>query len=144
MYCRWELQEDCSDLQSLMERFDSVAELQSHDLGRSLLFMVQDEGDDFRAYFERRNAESVTHANTDAFDAVRASLAAVDIAFQGLQPQVHILLGFVKGFALPTQLDWISGSAFVFCHSGTALALIVRHCGPKFLIQYRVLQFISF
>ena len=78
-----------------MERFESVSELESHDLGRSLLFMVRDEDDGFREYFERRHAESVPHTNVDVFDAVRASIHAVDLAFQGLQPQVHIAVGYM-------------------------------------------------
>jgi hypothetical protein len=43
MYCKWELQEDCSNLGELMRRFDDEAELQSHDLGRSMLEMVRDD-----------------------------------------------------------------------------------------------------
>ena len=36
MFCKWELQEDCSDLRAT----DSEAVMESHELGRSLLFMV--------------------------------------------------------------------------------------------------------
>ena len=43
MYCRWELQEDCSDLGALMVRFDSESELESNALGRSLLRMIRDD-----------------------------------------------------------------------------------------------------
>ena len=43
MYCRWELEEDCSDLRALMHRFDSEDDLKSHELGRSLLFMLRDD-----------------------------------------------------------------------------------------------------
>ena len=43
MFCKWELQEDCTNLRALMLRFDSEEELDSHELGRSLLFMVRNE-----------------------------------------------------------------------------------------------------
>jgi hypothetical protein len=43
MYCKYELQEDCTSLWRLMVRFDSELELESHELGRSLLFMVRDD-----------------------------------------------------------------------------------------------------
>jgi len=45
MYCRWELLEDCSNLEALMWRFDSEAELESNDLGRALLFMIRNDED---------------------------------------------------------------------------------------------------
>ena len=112
MYCRWELHEDCSDLQALLERFDSVSELESHSLGRSLLFMVRDDDDGFRSYAERRHAEAAHPPNADAFDAVRQRLAAVDLAIQGLQPQVHIVVGYVEGCALPSQRDSVLGRDF--------------------------------
>ena len=44
MYCRWELEEDCSNLEALLLRFDSEAELESHELGCALLHMVRDDG----------------------------------------------------------------------------------------------------
>ena len=43
MFCRWELLEDCNDLQGLLVRFDSEAELESHELGRALLFMIRND-----------------------------------------------------------------------------------------------------
>ena len=43
MYCKWELEEDCSNLRELMLRFDSEAELETHELGRSLLHMLRDD-----------------------------------------------------------------------------------------------------
>jgi hypothetical protein len=48
MYCRWELEEDCSDLNALMRRFDSESVLETHELGRSLLLMLRDEDDGLR------------------------------------------------------------------------------------------------
>ena len=142
MYCRWELQEDCSNLQALLERFDSVAELESHDLGRSLLFMVRDDDDGFRSYSERRHAKPAHPTNVDAFAAVRQRLAAVDLAFQGLQAQVHIVVGYVEGCALPRQRDSVLGRDFFFCYANTVIAFHARHCSPQILIQYRTRQHI--
>ena len=44
MFCKYELQDDCSDLRALMLRFDSEVQLQSHELGRALLSMIASEG----------------------------------------------------------------------------------------------------
>lgn len=43
MHCKWELQEDCSNLGALMLRFDSESELESNALGRSFLHMIRDD-----------------------------------------------------------------------------------------------------
>ena len=88
MYCRWELQEECSDLEALMLRFDSVSELESHELGRSLLCMVRDDDAGFVGF--PIHAQAVHRANP--FDAIRHRLAAVDVAIQGLHAQVQLVL----------------------------------------------------
>ena len=85
MFCKWELQEDCSDLRALMLRFDSEVVLGSHELGRSLLFMIGHEDVGF---------DSLPHPppiepRINPFDVVRERLAAVDLALHGLHPQVH-------------------------------------------------------
>jgi hypothetical protein len=84
MYCKWELQEDCSNLQSLMVRFDSERELQSHELGRSLLFMIRDD----ESGFETVPRSIGLIAPTNPFDALRERLAAADLAIRGLHAQV--------------------------------------------------------
>jgi len=86
MYCRYELQEECSNLQALMLRFDDERELQSHELGRSLLFMIRDDEAGLESLYRR----SHTAAPQNPFDAVRAGLAAVDLAFVGLRPQQQV------------------------------------------------------
>ena len=88
MYCRWELQEDCSNLGELMRRFDNEAELQSHDLGRSMLEMVRDDDVGLHQLLPR----SQFAPTSNPFEAIRSSLAAVDAAFLGMQPQVHVVL----------------------------------------------------
>jgi hypothetical protein len=133
MFCRWELQEDCSNLEVLMERFESVAELESHDLGRSLLCMVRDEDDGFRSYSERRHPPTIPQATVDAFHEVRQRLAAVDIAFQGLQPQVHIVVGHVGLLAPPKQRQSALGREFFFlrskhCQGTLCAALLCTNC----------------
>ena len=87
MYCKWELEEDCSNLQSLMLRFDSERELQSHELGRSLLFMIRDED----MGFETMARSNAVIAPTNPFDAVRERLAAADFAIRDLHAQVNLL-----------------------------------------------------
>ena len=84
MYCRWELAEDCTDLQSLMLRFDSEEELESHELGRSLLFMVRD----VEAEFDSFPVHARTIQRADPFEDIRHRLAAVDVAIHGLHAQV--------------------------------------------------------
>ena len=90
MYCRWELEEDCTDLESLMFRFDSKEELESHELGRSLLYMVRDVETEFDNY--PRHARAVERANP--FEDIRHRLAAVDAAIHGLHAQVLEVLAF--------------------------------------------------
>ena len=84
MYCKWELQEDCSNLESLMVRFDSELELQSHDLGRSLLFMIHDED----SGFETLPRCGVLYAPPNPFNAITQRLAAADLSIRTLHAQV--------------------------------------------------------
>ena len=86
MYCRWVLQEDCSDLRSLMNRFDSESELESHELGRSLLFMLRDEDVEFHDL--PRHDPIVLRANP--FDVVRERLASAGMAIRDLGLQVYV------------------------------------------------------
>lgn len=138
MYCRWELEEDCSNLEALMERFDSVAELESHDLGRSLLFMVRDEEDGLRTYSQRRHGEASPNPNANPFDVVRARLAAVDLAFQALQPQVHIVVVCIQRCAVARKNNFVFGWHFVFCHSSSGYTAALHHFCTPFLIQHRI------
>lgn len=85
MYCKWELEEDCSDLRALMFRYDSEEELESHDLGRSLLFMVREDG------IGNDIVPRLVPIETpyDPFQLVRERLAAAGSAILGLQQQVQ-------------------------------------------------------
>ena len=138
MYCRWELQEDCNDLEALLERFESVQELESHELGRSLLCMVRDQEDGLRTYSERRHVEASHNLDADPFDAVRARLAAVDLAFQGLQPQVLIDIGDIQILEVPSKNGLIFGWDFGLCHACTVFGLGLGHFWHKFLIHHRL------
>lgn len=84
MYCRWELEKDCTDLHSLMLRFDSEEELESHELGRSLLYMVREVDPEFDSF--PVHARTIQCANP--FEDIRRRLAAVDVAIHGLHAQV--------------------------------------------------------
>lgn len=90
MFCKGQLEEDCSDLRSLMLRFDCEAELESHALGRSLLLLVRD-GD---GGFENVPPRIQIVPPPNPFDAVRARLSAIDLAIRGLHMQVHLIVGF--------------------------------------------------
>lgn len=90
MYCRWELQDDCADLLALMHRFDSETELESHELGRSLLFMIRN--DDAGMNGLPMHVRSSPRANP--FDAIRERLATVDLAIRDLHAQVHFVVDF--------------------------------------------------
>ena len=84
MYCKWELQEDCSDLLALMLRFDSETELESHELGRSLLFMIRNDGCGLDV-----PPRIVPHAvRPNSFNVVRERLQTAALAIQELRSQV--------------------------------------------------------
>jgi hypothetical protein len=88
MYCRWELQEDCGDLNALMHRFDSELVLETHALGRSLLLMLRDDNMGLQVLPPPlRYAPAV-----NPFDSIRSRLHAVDSAFQGLRPHVCLVV----------------------------------------------------
>ena len=88
MYCKWMLLEDCSNLHALMCRFDSELELESHELGRSLLFMIQDDD----VGLVSMPLPPLAHVPHNPFHDVRERLSAAAIAIQGLHPQVHMLV----------------------------------------------------
>lgn len=71
-----------------MLRFDLKVELETHDLGRSLLLMLHD--DDIGLQVLPQSMPFAAPVNP--FDAIRTRLAAVDSAFQGLQAQLHVVL----------------------------------------------------
>lgn len=98
MYCRYELEEDCGDLQALMLRFDCETELESHALGRSLLFLVRDVQSD--AGLRRVPSPTIFSAPPNPFDAVRARLATIDAAIRGLHTQVPSIVGFYPACTL--------------------------------------------
>ena len=88
MYCKWELQEDCTNLRALMLRFDSESELESHELGRSLLSMIRDEVD-CHDHFPLR---ATLPPQSSPFDLVRERLAAAGLAIRNLHVQVQLVL----------------------------------------------------
>lgn len=88
MYCRWVLEEDCTSLRALMCRFDSELELESHELGRSLLFMIRDDDD---GLIDMPHPPSSRVADNPFHD-VQERLAAAAMAIRDLHPQVHMLV----------------------------------------------------
>ena len=73
-----------------MLRFDFEAKLESHALGRSLLFLVRD--GDGRLDNVSRHTQIIAPPNP--FDAVRARLATIDRAICSLHTQVQLIVGF--------------------------------------------------
>jgi hypothetical protein len=92
MFCRWQLQEDTSDLEALMRRFDSEDELQSHELGRALLHMVRDDGEGLPVSRSTVQHEEPHVEVADPFHVVREQLAAVGSAFRSLHQQVLLAI----------------------------------------------------
>lgn len=70
-----------------MTRFDSEVELEAHELGRSLLFMIchDDMGDEG---LPRRDAPE---ASINPFADIRDRLTAVDSSIRSLHVQVHVI-----------------------------------------------------
>ena len=97
MYCKWVLCEECSNLWDLMVRFDSEAELGSHELGRSMLQMLH--GDEGGLHIMPPPLPAPTAVSP--FAATRATLAAMDVALQTMRPQVHIDLDVTCLCSLP-------------------------------------------
>lgn len=91
MFCKWELQEDCIYLHALMLRFDSEEDLESHELGRSLLFMVRDEDGDLNGLPALHTIERAANP----FEVVRERLAAVTLAIGDLRPHVHSVFDYI-------------------------------------------------
>ena len=80
MFCRWELLEDCNDLQGLLERFDSEAELETHELSRALLFMIRNDESCLPTSSPRVHPGAPADNVADPFESVWERLAAVDSA----------------------------------------------------------------
>ena len=84
MFCKYELQDDCSDLCALMLRFDSEVQLKSHELGRALLAMIASEGADLECL--PRSLPILPRSNP--FQGVRERLDMAALAIQDLNAQV--------------------------------------------------------
>ena len=85
MYCKWELQEDCSDLGALMQNFDCEADLESHELGRSLLFMIHNDDAGLPGF----HLHEPIVIPDNPFAVIRERLVAVDLAIHDLHVQVQ-------------------------------------------------------
>ena len=88
MYCKLELEEDCTDLRALMLRFDSESELETHELGRSLLAMLNDED----IGHDNLPVCATLPALPSPFDILRERLSAAGLAIKNLHAQVNLAL----------------------------------------------------
>lgn len=125
MFCKWKLQDDCTNLRALMARFDSESDLQSTELGRSLLAMIQDDDDGLYNLPHLATIDSPVNP----FSVVRERLASVDLAMRGLHPYVHSLM------CLPCKAEITN--FFCFCHSLCQYLLCVRVCRHQLFAQFR-------
>ena len=119
MFCKYELQEDCSDLRALMLRFDGERALETDELGRAMLQMLRDDEIGFHIY----PIPAQLPAAVNPFDEFRVSLAAVDTAIQALQPQVHSALGYIFSCTIPPMLFLPLCAAFCLNTHWTVLNL---------------------
>ena len=111
MFCKYELQEDCSDLRALMLQFDDEVALETHDLGRSMLQMLGDDDNGFHIL----PIPMQFPAPVNPFDEFRVNLAAVDTAIQALQPQVHMAVDYLFTFSLGAMLLLPLCTTFFLC-----------------------------
>ena len=130
-----ELQEDCSNLEGFLLRFDSEAELQSHELGRALLFMVRNDEEGLPASSPQLHREVPHHMVPDPFQAVRERLAAVDTAIRTLQPQVLPVIGYTIEFTFVENLLCTYRCSSVSWHPCNPVPPTACQLGCRVLIQ---------
>ena len=135
MFCRWELLEDCNDLQGLLERLDSEAELETHELGRALLFMIRNDESSLPTSSPRVHPGPPADNAADPFESVRERLAAVHSAIRTLQPQVLGFLGYSGFCAYLWEFLCAFSCVPVLCHPGSSLPLAMCLCRSYLLIK---------
>ena len=123
MYCKWELGEDCSDLRGLMHRFDSETELESHELGRSLLCMLRDD----EAGLPDAPCHTVHFQATNPFAAVAERLEAARLSILGLHSEVCVFSMPIKPYLLP-GFGYVYFELASFCVSECNLVLSHDGC----------------
>ena len=122
MFCKWELEEDCSDLRALMRRFDSESDLETHELGRSLLCMLHD--DDMGMHNLPLPVPIPSPANP--FDLVRERLAAAGTAIRGLQHQVGKPSNIFSHFLPADNMDVNPNNNMWFACAGCHVQVGIR------------------
>lgn len=110
MFCKYELQDDCSDLRALMLRFDSEVQLQSHELGRELLSMIESDG----AGLECLPRSLPIPPRPNPFQGLRDRLALAAFAIHDLNAQVTQAVSSACEFALPALFVLPLESPFFF------------------------------
>lgn len=134
MYCKWELEEDCTSLRAFMVRFDSESELETHKLGRSLLSMLRNDD----VAYGSLPLHTTLLAQPNPFDEVRCRLAAADLAIRHLHAQVHLLLPFppMCAFACTYVVLWYTHDTQHVYMSPTYIEfgarMYWRHCDMDF------------
>ena len=124
MFCKYEFQDDCSDLRGLMLRFDSEVQLQSHELGRALLSMIGSDG----AHFECLPRSLPIAPRPNPFQGVRDRLALAALAIQDLNAQVTHAVSSACTFALPALSVILLGKPFMFSRFSQCHGRVIVHC----------------
>jgi hypothetical protein len=136
MFCRWELLEDCNDLHGLLVRFDSEADLETHELGRALLFMIRNDDSGLPMSSPRVHPGAAAASVADPFESVRERLSAVDSAIRTLQPQVLAFLGYRRLCAYMWEFLCACWCAGVLCHPSSSVPFAV--CQPRCYIEIKI------
>lgn len=118
-----------------MLRFDSEAELESHDLGRALLFMVRNDEEGLPASTPHIQREAAEDLVAGPFEVLRGRLAAVDAAIRTLQPQVLAVIGYILEFTFHENLFCTVTCSSVSWHPCSSLLPAVCQFGCCDLIQ---------
>lgn len=132
MFCKYELQDDCSDLRALMLRFDSEVQLQSHELGRSLLSMIASEGADLECL--PRSLPIPPRPNP--FQGVRERLDLAALAILDLNAQVTHAVSSACMFPLAALYELQLGIPFMFFHCSRHSMLLNPFSVPCELTQH--------
>lgn len=121
MYCRYELQEDCTGLRDLLLRFDSELELGLHALGRSLLNMVREDAENLDIL--PRPAPFVSRDSP--FDVVREKLRAAGTTITNLRQQVQQFLVRIFSCGVAGIMCWLTLDSPIYSIMHNILAVPV-------------------
>ena len=116
-------------------RYDSEADLETHELGRALLHMVRDDAAGLPALPSGEHRHQIAKVVEDPFCALRDQLAAVDSALCDLQPQVLAVVGYSREFVEFANIESAYGRCCFLCAHSSCAPLALRMLCCSFIIQ---------